>query len=96
MGKSGVAELDASGVKKVLTAVERLEDLKPASKPEQLEFFDKALFRITNKEHERSLETITKELIRMGIPKRSIATIIKMITDYSEEIKGAAEQIDHL
>ena len=73
-----------------MSAVERLEE------PKQLEFFDKGIRRISGKDKQRSMETITKELIRIGIPPRTISSIMGMITDYSDELKHAAEAIDCL
>jgi len=91
-------ELDEDEIKEVLRAVEVMKgrQREKATEPKQLEFFDKALLRITSKETERSLEAIVKELIRLGIPKSTIGHMVEMMGIHNEEVKGTAEKIDYL
>lgn len=73
-----------------------IQGLGESPESKQLEFFDKALTRIESKEQQRSLETITKELIRLGVPEYEIKNIINTIFLHNEDIKAAAEQLDRL
>ncbi len=73
-----------------------IQGLGESSEAKQLEFFDRALLRISSKETQRSLETIVKEAVRLGIPKPDICHIVELMGIHNEEIKAAAEQIDRL
>lgn len=77
-------------------AVEILKDPEQGSEPEQLEFFDRALLRISSKETQRSLETIVKELVRLGIPNTTISHVVRILGSVREDVKDAAVEIDRL
>lgn len=64
--------------------------------PEQLEFFDKALLRISSKDDQRALEAIVKECLRLGISGDTIQEMLRLMAIDNPDIKDAAEKIDHL
>lgn len=88
---------------KVRTAIElkkaarrREKEQFADAEPKQLEFFDKALLRISTKEDQRGLETIVKECIRLHLSKFTINRIIQDMAIDNPDIKDAAIKLDYL
>lgn len=62
----------------------------------QLDFFNKALLRISTKEDQRALEAIVKECLRLGVSDTTIREMLKLMAIDNPDIKDAAEKIDKL